>query len=62
VPILFDQGQVAASYFEATPTNNRFDTPHLFVVDPNGTIVKDFPQYEGGDLTRQLDALMAAHK
>lgn len=61
-PILFDQGQVAASYFQATPSNDRFDTPHLFVVDPNGMIVKDFPQYEGADLNRQLDALMSAHK
>lgn len=61
-PILFDQGQVAASYFEATPTHNVFDTPHLFVVDPNGMIVKDYPQYEGQDLIQKLDPLMAAHK
>ena len=33
-PILFDQGQVAASYFNATPQNPTFHTPHLFIVNP----------------------------
>ncbi|MGH7246656.1 MAG: peroxiredoxin family protein [Pseudomonadota bacterium] len=62
VPILFDQGQAAASYFNATPAHHQFDTPHLFVVDPGGTIVKDYSQYEGEGLTKELDMLMAAHK
>ncbi len=42
--IVFDQGQMAVSYFKATPANPGFDTPHLFIVDPNGMIVKDIPQ------------------
>lgn len=42
VPILFDQGQMAASYFEASPDKPSFDTPHLFIIDPQGTIVRDF--------------------
>ena len=61
-PVLFDQGQVAASYFNATPEHNSFDTPHLFIIDPNGMIVKDFAQYEGQTLIKELDALMAAHR
>ncbi|HLJ13234.1 MAG TPA: TlpA disulfide reductase family protein [Bryobacteraceae bacterium] len=61
-PILFDQGQVAASYFNMTPANNKFDTPHLFIIDPNGIIVKDFAQYEGQGLMKELDSLMTAHK
>lgn len=48
-PILIDQGQMAASYFKATPSNPGFDTPHLFIVDPAGIIVKDF----GGEVTPQ---------
>ncbi len=42
VPILYDQGQVAASYFKATPEKPTFDTPHLFVINPAGRIVRDY--------------------
>ena len=42
--IVFDQGQMAVTYFKATPANPGFDTPHLFIVDPNGMIVQDIPQ------------------
>ncbi len=41
-PMLFDSGQVAASYLQLSPSNPGFDTPHLFVVDPQGKIVNDF--------------------
>ncbi len=41
-PIVFDQGQVALSYFKATPANPSFDTPHLFAIDPNGNIARDW--------------------
>ena len=41
-PLVFDQGQVAVAYFKATPSNPQFDTPHLFAIDPNGQIVKDW--------------------
>ena len=67
VPILFDMGQVAASYFKATPQNPSFDTPHLFVIDPSGTIVRDWGHssathdvLEGNGLAQQLDALLGA--
>jgi hypothetical protein len=43
-PFLFDQGQVAVTYFRATPQNPQFDTPHLFAIDPNGMIVHDWNQ------------------
>jgi peroxiredoxin len=43
-PFLFDYGQVAINYFRATPANPTFDTPHLFAVDPNGIIVRDWSQ------------------
>lgn len=41
-PMLFDSGQVAASYLQLSPSNPGFDTPHLFVVDTQGKIVNDF--------------------
>jgi peroxiredoxin len=43
-PILFDCSNVGQSYFNATPAHPSFDTPHLFAVDPKGTIVKDWSQ------------------
>jgi peroxiredoxin len=43
-PIVFDQGQMALSYFKATPANPSFDTPHLFAIDPNGNIARDWSQ------------------
>ena len=65
-PILFDQGQVAAAYFKLNPAHPSFDTPHLFVVNPAGNIVRDWSDaaaateiLEGGGLTRELQALMA---
>lgn len=64
-PILFDQGQVAVGYFKATPQRPGYDTPHLFVIDPQGQIVKDFE--DGSDtlkdaagLAKALDALINA--
>jgi peroxiredoxin len=42
--IVFDSSQTAIPYFKATPTTAGFDTPHLFAIDPNGMIVKDWGQ------------------
>jgi peroxiredoxin len=64
-PIVFDMGQVAASYFNATPQRPSFDTPHLFVIDPNGQIVKDWGHsdqthdiLEGNGIFKELDPLL----
>jgi peroxiredoxin len=43
-PVLFDSSQVAIAYFKATPQNPSFDSPHLFAINPNGLIVKDWAQ------------------
>lgn len=40
--ILFDSGQVAASYLKLTPQNPRFETPHLFIIDQEGQIREDY--------------------
>ncbi len=40
--VLFDCGQVAASYLKVTPENPTFDTPHFFVIDQQGWIQEDY--------------------
>jgi peroxiredoxin len=40
--IVFDQSQVAIAYYKATPAHPGIDTPHLFVINPAGLIVKDY--------------------
>jgi peroxiredoxin len=59
-PILFDQGQVAVTYFKATPSTPGFDTPHLFAIDPNGMIVRDWSQnaVEAPGFLGELDQLL----
>jgi peroxiredoxin len=61
--IVFDQGQMAVSYFKATPANPGFDTPHLFIIDPNGMIVKDIgqsPVLEDSSLIKVLEQVMGS--
>ena len=55
-PVVFDQGQVTASYFRATPQNSKFDTPHVFAIDPQGKIVQDWGQV-GAASPRMMDRL-----
>ncbi len=43
-PILFDAGQTAMWYFKATPARPSFDTPHLFAINPEGMLVRDWAQ------------------
>lgn len=61
VPVLFDSSQVAVSYFKSTPTSASFATPHWFVIDPRGTIVRDWGQAfaEGQEWVKEFDRLMA---
>jgi peroxiredoxin len=64
-PILFDSSQVAAAYFKITPANNgSFDTPHLFAIDPAGTIARDWGQAsaDSKDWVKDFDQLVAAKK
>jgi peroxiredoxin len=45
-PILFDSGQTAMWYFRATPAHPQFDSPHLFAINPQGMMVRDWSQAE----------------
>jgi peroxiredoxin len=58
-PIVFDSSQTAIPYFKATPSTPGFDTPHLFAIDPNGMIVKDWGQaaVESPGFLGELDQL-----
>lgn len=40
--ILFDCGQMAASYLKVTPQNPSFEVPHFFVIDQKGMIREDY--------------------
>jgi peroxiredoxin len=63
-PIAFDMGQVAIVYFQATPQKPSFDTPHLFAVDPNGMLVRDWGQdaVEARSFAGELDQLINGKK
>jgi len=60
-PVLFDSSQVAIAYFKATPQNPSFDSPHLFAINPNGLIVKDWtqPATMSPGFIAELDQLIA---
>lgn len=65
-PVLFDCGQMAASYLKATPQRPSFSTPHLFIIDANGWIRNDYSYspatraiFEGNALFQELDRLLA---
>jgi peroxiredoxin len=64
-PVVFDQSQVAIAYYKATPARPGIDTPHLFVINPAGLIVRDWgegalvPYFAGkGSLWSDVQALM----
>jgi peroxiredoxin len=56
-PMVFDSGQMIASYLEVTPSNPQVHFPHLFVIDKNGMIKNDFDGTDDKSLT--ADALSA---
>ncbi|HUJ23245.1 MAG TPA: TlpA disulfide reductase family protein [Bryobacteraceae bacterium] len=69
VPILFDCGQVSASYFKATPQTADINVPHIFLIDAQGMIRNDYSYspltrgvFEGRDLFTELDHMLAAKK
>ncbi|MEO8027882.1 MAG: TlpA disulfide reductase family protein [Bryobacteraceae bacterium] len=68
-PIVFDQGQMTRTYFRLTPQKPSYDTPHLFVIDPAGRIVRDWGYddknkalLEGPGLGKELDGLILGGK
>ena len=66
-PIVFDSGQVIASYMGLTPSNPTMHFPHLFVIDPAGMIRNDYGSEDEASLntitlSAAIDALLAPQK
>lgn len=57
-PILFDSGQVMASYLNITPANPKVQFPHLFIIDGTGMIRNDFGETDDKLLT--VDSISGA--
>jgi hypothetical protein len=65
-PILYDCGQVMASYLRLESSKQAVDMPHAYVIDAQGRIRGDYtysmltrPVFEGDALFADLDALLA---
>jgi peroxiredoxin len=65
IPIVYDQGQMTISYFNAKPGQSHVDVPHLFIIDKNGMIRNDFSYseadkgiFEGPRLLQEIDKLL----
>ncbi len=61
IPIVFDYSLVGIAYFKATPQRPAMDMPHVFAVNPGGTIVQDWsqPLLAGNTLAADVDKLVA---
>ncbi len=62
-PIVFDSGQMIASYMKVTPANPTIHFPHLFLIDKDGMIRNDFEGTDDKNLTEaglaaEIDKLM----
>lgn len=64
-PILFDSGQVMASYLKITPQNPTVRFPHAFLIDGNGWIKNDFEYsaatdnfFVGNGLSAELEKMI----
>ena len=55
--MLFDSGQMIASYLRVTPANPQIHFPHMFVIDRDGYIRNDFDGTD--DKTMTLEGLSA---
>ena len=65
IPILFDCGQIAASFIHWTPgKSGGFDIPRVFIIDGTGIIRRDLEYntskdiFEGRGLFNELDKLL----
>lgn len=65
IPVLFDCGQVMASYLKIGPANPHVTFPHVFIVDPKGMLVNDWGYqpgteniFEGDGFVKEIDKLL----
>jgi peroxiredoxin len=57
-PILFDCGQVAASYLKVSPARPRIELPHVFVIDGTGQIREDWGSENTMQTLEELSAVV----
>jgi peroxiredoxin len=63
IPIVFDASMVAMSYFKATPQRPQIDPGHLFLINPQGNIIKDWVGGNvGATFDKDVETLMAGGK
>ena len=68
IPVLFDCGQMTASYLKLGPATKTVFFPHAFIVDPNGNLINDWAYvgseaiFEGDGLAKELDQLLNLKK
>ena len=69
IPVLFDCGQMAASYLKVGPQNPNFNIPHIFLIDAQGMIRNDYGYspltqgiFEGRELFTEIDRMLAKAK
>lgn len=60
IPILFDSGQTAMWYFKASPQHPQIDAPHVFAINPQGMIVRDWSegQTNASGFTAELERVV----
>lgn len=66
VPVLFDSGQMSASYLKITPQNPTVVFPQLFIIDKAGIIKENFKYandtanffHDSKELSAELDRLL----
>jgi peroxiredoxin len=60
-PILFDNNLVGIAYFKLTPAQSRMDPGHVFAINPQGMIVKDWTsaQASSPSFDAELDRVIA---
>jgi peroxiredoxin len=66
VPILFDCGQMTASYLKIGPSRPTVTFPHVFIVDPAGNLINDWAYTAGNEniferdgFIKEIDKLMS---
>jgi peroxiredoxin len=63
IPVVFDASMVAMSYFKATPARPQIDPGHLFLINPQGMIVKDWVGGNAGaTFEKDVETLIAGGK
>ena len=69
IPVLYDSGQVTASYLKLGPATPHVYFPHVFIVDPAGMIVNDWVYgpgneniFDGDGFPKEIEKILGVKK